>query len=301
MTIFKKIAIEPTSLSSWEKFRYVMEKLHFSNGLVLSKFPKRWERELLDNLDVGDIERQRIITKLQSYKSDRMLPSGTAYEPKLSWADNIQEKFYELDVDKVLASTVDKLNFKDCLVSTPDEADDSYFNDSRELVVENTPRGLSDPAKILLSCNEDAIFVDPYLKLYKGSAYLNTIIKFAEMATDSGKCKKFIFVTRAGNAPKNGAKDLDILFSEVISPIVKSNFKIVIKFIDDSTSEHKLHARYFLTEKGGLRYDKGFQSASPPVKVDVSLIDKGMHNELYERFTSLALFYKIEQTCIWNS
>jgi len=298
MTIFKKIAIEPASLTSWEKFRYVMEKLHFSNGLVLSKFPKRWERELLDNLDVGDIERQRIITKLQSYKSDRMVPSGTAYEPKLSWVENIQGKFSELSVDKVLASTIDKLNVKDCLVSTPDEADDGYFNDSRELIVDNTSSGLCDPAEMLLSCSEGAIFVDPYLQLYKGSAYLKTIIKFSEMAASFGKCKEFTLVTRECNAPKNGAKDLDKLFTEAISPVVKSNFKIVVKFIDDATNTHPLHARYFLTEKGGLRYDKGFQSASPPVKVDVSLIDKGMHNELYERFTSPE-FYRIEQTCIW--
>ena len=100
MRIINKIAVEPESLSSWAVFRYVMEKLSFSNGLVLTKFPKSWPKILLEKLDVGDIERQKIVTKLQAYKNDRMVSSGMAYKPGLSWMDNILERIGERSIEK---------------------------------------------------------------------------------------------------------------------------------------------------------------------------------------------------------
>ena len=103
MKIINKIAIEPEALPSRETFRYIMEKLGFAKGLVLAKLPKNWPKQLLDKLDVGDIERQRIVTKLQSYKHDRMVSSGLLYRTDLSWTSNIV-KAGKSNIDKILVS-----------------------------------------------------------------------------------------------------------------------------------------------------------------------------------------------------
>ena len=74
--------------------------------------------------------------------------------------------------------------------------------------------------------------------------------------------------------------------------------------IRDSNSAYPLHARYFLTEKSGLRYDKGFQSTrrqEEPVNVDISLIDTDLHSSLVERFINRNNDYTIEHEHKWVS
>jgi len=61
-----------------------------------------------------------------------------------------------------------------------------------------------------------------------------------------------------------------------------SGLQIDFHFVDNSDSTNRLHARYLLAQKGGLRYDKGFEAPLNPPLVDISLLDHALHRELFD-------------------
>lgn len=299
MKIFNKIAIEPKSISSWEQFRYVMEKLGYSKGLILAKFPKAWEKALIDGLDVGDIQRTRIVTKLQAYKKDRMIPSGLPYQGDVSWPDNLMKVIDKTDINRAIFSeNHDSVN-SDCEFINIDEADEAYFQVPNDIQVLNSATALSQPAKLLLEISVEAVLVDPYFKLHPSSGYIDTLLSFIKIALDKGKCRKFNIYIRSDSYPKGAERAIQ----NGLRSFLDVTPRLVVKFlyVDDNSSAYPLHARYFLTEKSGLRYDKGFQSSKNPVNVDVSLIDNDLHASLIERFINRNNDYTIKYEHTWVS
>jgi hypothetical protein len=53
-------AVEPKVIgSSWQRFLYLIEKFGFDRGRLISRFPGKWEREVItvaDAADFGDIK-----------------------------------------------------------------------------------------------------------------------------------------------------------------------------------------------------------------------------------------------------
>ncbi len=301
MKIINKIAVEPSSLPSWETFRYVMEKLGFSSGLVLAKYPKSWSKQLLDKLDVGDIERQRIVTKLGIYKNDRMVSSGLSYQPDLSWIDNIKKKLDGSDIEKILVTDASDIESNNKTISTPHEVGEEFFDAPRDVNVLNTPKELSSIADSLLVNTSLAIFVDPFFRIDRTSAYLDTLGELAHVAAQYDKCKRFMIYTHRNVIPHSKGSEIEQAFNKKILPNVQPGFEITVRYIDDEQSEHPLHARYLLADKGGLRYDKGFQPGRPPVHVDISLLDSKMHKVLFERFANKFDGYQIEFEYVWTA
>lgn len=93
--------------------------------------------------------------------------------------------------------------------------------------------------------------------------------------------------------------DMSKYFEKYLSNSPCKGFMISVKFVSEETSRQSFHARYLLTQRGGLRYDKGFQVGNPPELVDVSLIDKQLHSDLYSFYSDNQPDLKISNTLTW--
>lgn len=299
MKMIKCYAIEPNALRRWEDFRYVMEKLGFDKGRVLVTIPGKWISNLLNSLgDVGDIERSRFIAKLQRYKQDRIISSGSPYDPAIFWVDNASALETLGVIDAILIS--DDTLRKNQMLSypTPSLVDESFFETSRELRCLNTPENLGLSAKVLLGVSSEAIFVDPHFRI-DSDAYLKTLAEFSKHASAGRECKFFTIFTRSDYAPKRGQPELRNRLDQNLSPFVKQGFKVRVNFLERKTTGISFHARYLLTTRGGIRYDKGFRSELPPELVDISLLDRRLHEELLEVFSPGSDDLKIAETWEW--
>ena len=83
--------------------------------------------------------------------------------------------------------------------------------------------------------------------------------------------------------------------------ILPPGFKFQMNFIDAGSARISFHARYFFTEKGGIRYDKGFGTQQPPELVDISLIDRQLHNELLDVYRISNENLSISESWVWVS
>ena len=60
----------------------------------------------------------------------------------------------------------------------------------------------------------------------------------------------------------------------------KPGREIHMNLVEDETGRTKMHARYLLSIKGGIRFDQGFQQLPQGRRVDVGPIGKATHAEL---------------------
>lgn len=300
MTLIKRYAIEPAALRRWEDFRYVMEKMSFSEGKVVVTLPKKWIRDFLDSLgEIGDIERQRFVTKLQRYKEDRMIASGTPYFQESRWVDNALRAISEHRVEAILVSDLTISRDSSLSLPTPADIDEEFFSGAREIRCLNSAEGLLAPAKIFLESAFEAVFIDPYFKVTSPNSLL-ALNEFAKYSCEATHCSTFVIYTRFEFMPKGSLVNLRKYFEKYMSNSIGTGFRITVHFVSEETTRQSFHARYFLTQRGGLRYDKGFQVGNPPELVDISLLDKQLHSDLYSTYSDARPDLKITETLRWS-
>ena len=54
--------------------------------------------------------------------------------------------------------------------------------------------------------------------------------------------------------------------------------------VEDESSESKIHGRYLLSIKGGIRLDQGFQQLPASRRVDVGPVGRAIHGDLLDLF-----------------
>lgn len=299
MKMIKRYAIEPRALKRWEDFRYIMEKLGFSEGRVLVALPKHWIRELLDSLsDVGEIERMRFTTRLQKYKADRIVPSGSDYDRLVTWVDNAARLKACGIVEDLIVSKESLSAAYEKSYTTPEIIDEEFFSAPREMRCLGTSQNLANAASVLMDFSSEARFVDPYFKVASPSC-LQTIGEFLRHASTNRRCNDFQVFTKSDFVPKSGLDRTKKIFDQLFSDVARAGFRIRIHFIEQHSSQVTFHARYLLTNKGGIRYDKGFCSANPPEVFDISLIDRKLHGDLLEIFRADNAELGILETWEW--
>jgi hypothetical protein len=300
MKLIRRYAIEPKALVRWEDFRYVMEKLSFADGRVLVTIPRKWQRQLLDSLgDIGDIERARFVEKLQRYKQTRMIASGAQYNSTLRWVDNAAEMKVASAVDAILISVGTQAEDPSLPYPTPAEIDEDFFSGAREVRCAGTAANLVAAADVLLESSAEAIFVDPYFRIAKDWCF-DVLVAFARRGA-LGKCQSFVVYTSEDYKPKGGEGYLRRICDKRVAPVVGRGFRIAFRFVSSEKSQQSFHARYLLTERGGLRYDKGFEASQPPQFVDISLLDRNIHEELIRLFADGQNGVDVIDTWTWES
>ena len=82
-------ALEPVLLNSWKDFRHFTEKFGFLQGRLISCYPKRWKRMVIESLSEKGPDRTKIVERLKKL-DDRMLPGGREWKPEKDWLTNAE-------------------------------------------------------------------------------------------------------------------------------------------------------------------------------------------------------------------
>ncbi|HHM8367870.1 TPA: hypothetical protein ACRMZW_006103, partial [Pseudomonas aeruginosa] len=84
-------AIEPEAINNWPGLRYAVEKFGYSKGLLIARYPGKWERMVMEACKlngVGDLDMARVVERLQAIKSDRLVRMGLPYGDG-DWLENV--------------------------------------------------------------------------------------------------------------------------------------------------------------------------------------------------------------------
>lgn len=247
-------AIEPEAINNWKDLRYVVEKFGFSKGLLIGQYPKRWLAlvyEACKKNVQSDSELKKIEEKLSLIKKDRVFQLGLPYTPP-DWLNNMlsEEIISHLDGVIVKGNAVNPKHHQ------LDSVHESIFENHRETKVKKQATYLAEAATYLLFDTTQIVLIDPYFRpKEKCIKVLNEMLSISE----SGKNKiNKVSVFVAFSKDPRSHEDVITSYKLLLNQWIEKGIEFNVSRLQDDALDFDFHARYLLTDKGGLRYDRGF-------------------------------------------
>src|SRR5260370_37058994 len=117
-------AVEPRAIgSSWQTFRYVIEKFGFDRGRLISQFPKTWFRLVYEATDgLQPVEKKRVEEALNLAKRNKIVKLGRGYDPNSGdWIHNALAQNAILPFHAIIATENPGAHHQVLLVAELDE------------------------------------------------------------------------------------------------------------------------------------------------------------------------------------
>lgn len=254
-------------------------------GRYLANYPIDWAAHVERGLDsVGEIETARVHTLLRRAKENLTLVtrSNLPWKAEQAWLANASSLlegsnpvFEGLIANESNPPAVQELHEVD-LPPTAEER------------VAGTASEYARISKILLLLSPEIALIDPYLNPQKRACAAVLGALFDLIAR--GKCQKVMLWARAtdvlgaGNADSVKADLKETLRRLAITANFKPGREIEMILVEDESRRTKMHGRYVLSIRGGVRLDQGFQQLPAGRQVDVGPVGKVIHNQLLDIF-----------------
>lgn len=273
--MWQEYAVDPRALADFMHLRYVVEKFGYAQGRLLSQFPSDWLRQVYEaTAGLPDVRRKAATVLLQRLKAEGLASFGREYRPIQSWLENARRE-HESRPFQGLVSNDHQPGF----ISVEDITE-AHLTSLLTVRVVATSENLCAPMEYLLHSESELVFVDPYWRF--GRPKCRVVLERMLSIALGGKCRRFTFVTRNDDRSESPAQ-VRRLLDQHFSDAFKAGFSLRAYLLEDVETEEKLHARYLVGRRAGLRYDKGFDEA-PDERVEIGIMSKELHAEIRDLF-----------------
>jgi hypothetical protein len=282
-------AIEPEVFANWQHFQNLYPDFGVSRGRLISKFPGKWVKRVAEH--ARTLVQEGINTEMQAAKIEERLRSdrfklklkssgGRAYDPELSWPQNADDATPPFDLI-VTDGALKSGNRVGVDMLLRDEAPFLWGNQKH---VERSKEQLIEVAAVLLSACEEIVIVDPNFRADE-SRFLNSIKHLIDMFEAGGKApKRFEIHTnrirRPGESFVRGPHQSQ--WTRNLVPSLPAGWQLSVCYWDELPNGGKQHARFLLTDIGGLHYDHGIDEGDGQTLV--TLLDEGVWSDLFKLF-----------------
>ncbi len=264
-------AVEPAAIAEdWKTCRYLAELFGFDRGRLLSQFPKKWLPMAIEaTANLPPVEKKRVIEKLRHLKEHASMRAGRKYDPDDGmWLDNVVRAHRAAPFRAIVA--------KDAVSSVPEviAADDvsethRLFEVVRSISVPREAASITGAVAPLLSCARQVWLIDKYYDPFNAK-YQYTLrdllnhVRGAEIDFQIHYCEH-------GYCPDTAAIEREA--AQKFGGLIPVGMKIKILRWRQKTGGLNFHARYLLTDRGGIGIDAGFSSEGGGERTDVHLLE----------------------------
>lgn len=289
-------AVEPAAIgSNWETFRYLIEKFGFQEGRLISRFPKTWERLVIEAskaAGVPDVARKRIVEKLQQKKRDALIKTGRAYNPELeSWLENALASHRERPF-RAIVSEFEHGN--DVVVTTGAmEADHPRIVARTSTDIPRTPEDLANACSTLLCAAHEIDLVDPFFDLRnRGGDYRGPLERMLQALHSAGRENVCIRVHYRDHNSRPDETEMLRGSGHWSRGIIPDGFELHLYAWRERENGEDIHDRYLLCDCGGLMSGAGFSATGAQERATFSLLDWSHVQELRARFVVGSTVYE---------
>lgn len=325
-------AIQPSAFRDYKDLKHLLDKFGFHEGRLIASFPKRWLKMVYEHLDQWpegkdsegknlsrDIERSQAKSYIDNYVREALFPVGCNYE-KLdknelnSWLANAEKLVDDEVIENVIVEK-DRAGRFPSIEDVWNDNSDSILVRSREITVIGNAKNYSEVAKRLIQASPEIILIDAYFTLNRPNR-AKVLDAFIQVAQDSKHCEsiKIISLDDPDRGKRGGPIPDELLrqFSEkILAGICKKDVKIHWQLVSDedaiirldnevTVGKRKIHPRYMVSLRGGLRFDNGFEEFADNQVVDISTLDKYKCKEVYNLYAENAAGFKTVREVRWD-
>ncbi len=297
--------IEPCAFETVKELRLLLQAHGPYTGKYILEYPSStsWRRQVLEHFShVGDVERERLKSILIRAKEERI-----AIEiQKLGWADSkdwihnaIQIWSRQGNYKKIYVSDI---RYHDLIDTEGVKIDRLLINSmdpppltASDAEIEAKADDYWDVCSLLCKISHVIHVVDPYFDPLKASRR-NIFRLFLNNFFEIPHLQELNFWVRK-NAVCNADGTVDLAKIErFINDIARNRWRnksLNFNLIQDEDSVDKIHARYLLTNKGGIKVDQGFQELPNNRKNLISTVAPEQYKRLYELFSKKAFAFRV--------
>jgi hypothetical protein len=144
----------------------------------------------------------------------------------------------------------------------------------------------------VLTVNVELGLVDPFLDLCN-DAHACVIIAFLKRATESGNCL-FVRMWALESRQTQSTEKIGQALRKILGQSGKPRNGVKLSLVRDGRTD-KIHARYLFGIHSGVKLEYGFQEFRDRRPVDVSPMDKRIHDRAIKTFLEDAGDFKVSQ------
>lgn len=275
-------AADPASCENSADLRFLLANFGPHAGRYLAYYPYTWAEVIKRRCDeLGPLEGERAKTLIRRAHESAVLlrKSALPWDERSPWIDNYRSVTRARPGEFEKGIVPRKVTGDDVVT-----IDDLELSPTADESIEAIAKEYVRVSRTLLLLSPELVFVDPYLNPCKNdrqdvlSEMLATAVK--------GKCRVVTIWARDSNIVGDRQNSWDEV-QAAVRKILRSarwpedrRFSFVL--VDDATCRSKMHPRYLLSIKGGIRFDQGFQRLSKARRNDVSPLGKALHGEVLE-------------------
>ena len=265
-------AVEPRAIgSSWQTFRYVIEKFGFDRGRLISQFPNTWFRLVYDATEAfPPMEKKRIVEALNLAKRNKVVKSGRPYDPGAGdWLHNALAQNAVTPFHAIIA--LENPGNHDRVLPVDDlDENQPWMAVSQDWVVNRDAPSLAAAMKQMLQSASVVVLVDPYYDPFspRYQTTLRECLRMVHASNPRTLCEIHHLDREDGPDAEAIERDARAKFGTVIP----EGMTITLYRWREKAGGEDFHARYLLTDRGGMRIDAGFSAEGGHQTTDISLM-----------------------------
>ena len=269
-------AVEPKAIgSSWQNFRYWIEKFGFDRGRLISEFPKTWLREVhTAAARMKDIERARVTESLALAKRSKLVRYRRPYVPTLGgWLENAIVQHAASPFHAIIAeNNPDALSF----VLLADEMYELHplMMSARTWEVERVGPSLAHAMEPLLRSARTVLFVDRFFDISE-ERYRDTLRACLQILHANGGTAVRCEIHYCDHDERPSVDFVEQNAPRWLRGVIPAGMCVTLFSWSEKDGGEDFHARYLLTDVGGISIDAGFSAEGIHQRVPLGLLDSG--------------------------
>lgn len=266
-------AVEPQAIgSSWHNFRYLFEKFGFDRGRLISRFPKRWEKEVYDAaVNMKPTERARLQIALSAAKQSKFLRSGRPYDPALgNWLTNALTQQAITPFHAIIAEANPSAHGQ---VVTAEEFDELHplIVSPHTWEVARVGTTIAMALCPLLESAKTVLFVDRFFDISK-ARYQDTLKACLDVIASTGVVGVRCEIHFCDHDKRPPPEFIEREAHKWVRGVLPPGMSVVLFSWKEKTGGDDFHARYLLTDVGGVNVEAGFSAEGAHQKVQLGLL-----------------------------
>lgn len=288
--MLSEFALDPSLLNNWNTFHYLVEHFGIPHGRMISEFPKIWKRMVRDACrECQPVERLRIVEALNRI-DPKLLPALRTYDTTRSWVENAELQhraapFHAIITGHNLANAA--------YVLSPDELNETHplWAVQREAPIARKAEDMAACVEKLLLISSEILFIDPNFNP-QHFRFRKPLELFIEGAL-RGKPVARIEYHAKDDDHTMSSEAFKAACERHLPRIIPIGVELSLYRWKQRVGGDALHARYVLTELGGLRFEYGLDEGDSGETLDISLLDTGLYKIRWDSFQCATAVYDL--------